>query len=95
MSRANLTARTTREVPSALTRKTFIAPALLPVCCVCKLIRDETGSSFDPVNWITRRAYRKTHGANPADFTVTHTYCPKCFKRAMDTLRQPSRDGGS
>ena len=31
-----------REAPSAPGRETFIAPTLLPICCACKLIRDDT-----------------------------------------------------
>jgi hypothetical protein len=87
MARENPAAPTTRKAPSALTRKTFIAPALLPVCCVCRLIRDETGFSPSREHWVTPRAYQKTHGVNPADFFLTHTYCPECFTQAMDTIR--------
>ena len=43
MSLETLFTQTTREAPSAPMRETFVAPTLLPVCCVCGLIRDETG----------------------------------------------------
>ena len=46
MAFENVVAQTTREAPSALMRETFIAPKMLPVCCVCELIRDETASSL-------------------------------------------------
>lgn len=42
----NLFAQTTREALSNPTRKTFIAPALLPVCCVCSLIREKPDLSL-------------------------------------------------
>jgi hypothetical protein len=42
----NLFAQTTREALSNPTRKTFIAPALLPVCCVCSLTREKPGPSL-------------------------------------------------
>ncbi len=88
MARGNLFAQTTGEAPAALMDKTFIAPTLLPVCCVCKLIRDKTGPSPDRERWITLRAYQKTHGLNPTHVPLTHTYCPNCFTQAMGTVRR-------
>jgi hypothetical protein len=92
MALENLVAPTTRTAPSAPMRETFIAPTLLPVCCVCGLIRDETGSSPDRERWVTQRMYRKTHGVNPADFPLTHTYCLKCFTKVQDTVTQYFRE---
>jgi hypothetical protein len=60
---------------------------LLPVCCVCRLIRDETISFLHREHWVTERTYRKTHGVNPADFPLTHTYCPGCFMQVMKSMR--------
>ena len=60
---------------------------LLPVCCLCRLIRDEVGPSLDRTRWVTQRTYRKTHGVNPDDCLQTHTYCPGCFTQMMDTIR--------
>ena len=59
-----LVPQTTREATSAPMRETFIAPALVAACCVCGLIRDETGSFPDREHWITQRTYRQTHGVN-------------------------------
>ena len=81
-------AQSTREAPSALMRETFIAPKMLPVCCGCELIRDEIGSSLNRERWVTPWTYRTTHGVNPADFPLIHTYCPKCFTKVMGTERQ-------
>jgi hypothetical protein len=60
---------------------------LLPVCCLCKRIRDEVGPSLVPARWVTQRTYQMTHGVNPASCLQTHTYCPGCFKQVMKTLR--------
>lgn len=60
---------------------------LLPVCCLCKLIRDETGPARDSARWVTQRTYRTTHDINPADCLQTHTYCPGCFTQVMETIR--------
>jgi hypothetical protein len=95
MSFERLVAQTTREAPSALTREKFVAPTLLPVCCICGLIRDETGSLTGLACWVTQGVYRKTHCVNPADFPLTHTYCPKCFTKIKITVRQYFRTIGT
>ena len=95
MALGDLSAQTTREAPSAPMRETVIAPTLLPVCCVCKLIRDKSGSSPERERWVTQRTYRKTHGLNPADFPLTHTYCPACFTQFMGTVSQHFREIGT
>ena len=76
-------AQIAHEAPSASRRETL----LLPVCCLCRLVRDETGASLDGARWVRQRTYRKTHGVNPADCVLTHTYCPGCFTQVMETMR--------
>jgi len=76
-------ARITQEASSASRNET----PLLPVCCSCRLIRDEIGASPDRARWVTQRTYRKTHGVNPASCLQTHTYCPGCFTQVMETIR--------
>jgi hypothetical protein len=78
-----LFAQITHAAPSTSRKET----PLLPVCCLCRLIRDEIGPSLDRARWVTQRTYRKTHGVNPADCLQTHTYCPGCFTQVMDTIR--------
>jgi hypothetical protein len=95
MTLGTLLAQTTRKAPSAPMRETFVAPMLLPVCCVCELIRDETGSSPNRERWVTPRTYRRIYGVNPADFPLTHTYCLKCFTKVQDTTRQYFREIGT
>ena len=80
--------RTTRDSPSAPRRETFIAPTLLPVCCACGIIRDDTRFSPGRKLWITPQAFRETHGVNPDELALTHTSCPECFTKAHDTVRQ-------
>jgi hypothetical protein len=87
MAHKGLVAQTTREVPSAPLRETCIAPMPLTVCCLCTKIRDETGPSPDREHWVTQRTCRDIYGINPANFPLTHTYCPPCFTKFMDTLR--------
>jgi hypothetical protein len=83
MAVETLFAQITHEAPSASMTET----PLVPICCLCRLVRDETGASLDRARWVTQRTYRKTHGVNPADCLQTHTYCPGCFTQVMDTIR--------
>jgi hypothetical protein len=88
MAHGILIAQTTREAPSTPMSETFLAPKMLPVCCVCGLIRDETASFIDCERWVRPRTYRTTHGVNPDNFPLTHTYCPTCFTKVMGKVRQ-------
>ena len=95
MTLVELFAPTTREALAAPIRATPLAPTLIPVCCVCKLIRDETGSSSDRTRWVTPWTYRVTHGVNPDDSRLTHTYCPTYFTKAQETVVQYFRQIGA
>ena len=95
MSFLELLAQTIREAPPAPMRETFVAPTMLPVCCVCSLIRDESSSSHHRERWVTPRTYRTTHGVNPSKLVLTHTYCPTCFTKAQETVTQYFREIGT
>ena len=87
--------RTTGRAFAAPMKETFIPPTLLPVCCVCGLIRDDTRLSPDRELWVTQQTYHKTHGVNPAELALTHTYCPNCLTKAKDTTQQYFQDIGT
>ena len=95
MSLEELLAQTTRDAPSTPMKETFIAPMLLSVCCICGLIREETGSIPGHERWVTQRTYRETHGVNPTELPLTHTYCTKCFTKVQKTVRQYFREIGT
>lgn len=87
--------RTTDMTFSVRMRETFIPPTLLPVCCVCGLIRDDTRLSPDRELWVTHRTYHETHGVNPTELAHTHTYCQNCFTKVQDTTQQYFRNIGT
>ena len=88
MSREKLVVQTTRKGPSVPLRETCSAPMPLPVCCLCGHIRDATGSSPDREHWVTQRTFQESHSVNLADSPVTHTYCPECFTKFQERVRQ-------
>jgi hypothetical protein len=49
---------------------------LLPICCICKNIRDDEGSEKGKGTWLALEEY--IHDS--FDTNVTHTICPKCKK---------------
>ncbi|MDF0644423.1 MAG: hypothetical protein P0111_10355 [Nitrospira sp.] len=61
--------------------------SLLPVCCLCGLIRVESEGSSAPERWVTSRIYEATHQIDPREYLFTHTYCPKCYHKFMSKLR--------
>ena len=91
----NLFRETPREAPFAPVRETFIAPTLLPACCACGLVQDKAGATPDLERWISQRTYRETHGVNPTELELTHTYCPTCFEKVQETMRQSWRKSRS
>ena len=58
---------------------------ILPVCCICGLIRDETGVFLDE-RWVTEQIFLQTHGVYPAAYRFTHTYCPACYALLMNQI---------
>ncbi len=51
---------------------------LLPICSLCKKVRD------DKNYWHQVEAYIADH----TDATFTHSYCPDCFKKLMSDLEE-------
>jgi hypothetical protein len=53
-----------------------VLKGILPICCMCKRIRDEEGYRRDLEDFI--------HNRSGAEFT--HGLCPVCFKTTMGRL---------
>jgi len=77
------------------TRGAFIAPTLLPVCCVCGLIRDDSSCLSGLDCWLTQRTYHEGHGVDPTEVAQTHTYCPECLKKAQERVQPSIREIGT
>lgn len=62
-----------------LTRKILLYQKILPMCCVCKNIRDDGGKEPGSGEWIPieRFIHEKAH------LDITSSYCPDCAQKTM------------
>lgn len=61
-----------------LRRKVRLYETLLPVCCVCKRIRDDAGREPGAGRWLRFEDYLR----EKAGVMVTSGYCPECTRQA-------------
>ena len=53
---------------------------ILPMCCVCKDIRDDTGKAPGAGHWISiERFIQERNGVD-----ITSSYCPECARKTME-----------
>ncbi len=55
---------------------------MLPICCVCHRIRNEKQT------WLKLEQYFKRYW----DVSLTHDYCPVCFKKQIDSLNSQNQN---
>ena len=72
-----------QEARMAITTRTKI----VPICCVCGLIREESRSKTKfGESWVTKKTFRQTHGIDPSALRLSHTYCPTCYTGFLDRI---------
>ncbi len=69
-----------------LTRKINLYQKILPMCCVCKKIRDDFGRQPGTGDWITIEQFIHEQ----ASLDITSSYCPDCAKKTMDAFTRKS-----
>lgn len=65
-----------------LKRKVKAYETIVPVCCVCKSIRDDTGKEVGTGEWMAVEEYILTK----SKIAVSPTYCPECIKKELENL---------
>ncbi|MBS1259086.1 MAG: Regulator of RpoS [Candidatus Scalindua arabica] len=65
-----------------LQKKVKLYEDILPVCCKCQKIRDDTGYEHGAGKWMAMETYL----IKRAHVTCSHGYCPECFEGAMSVL---------
>ena len=63
-----------------LQRKIKLYEKILPVCCVCKKIRDDTGKEPGAGKWMAMETYM----SEKANIDISHSYCPECLKTTLE-----------
>lgn len=66
----------------ALKKRIKLYEDILPVCSVCRKIRDDEGREPGSGPWLTLEQYL----GNKAGIRSSHSYCPKCFEAAKREL---------
>ena len=62
-----------------LARKVLLYQQILPMCCVCKRIRDDSGKKPGTGEWISIEKF--IH--ETANLDITSSYCPDCARQTM------------
>jgi DNA-binding NtrC family response regulator len=63
-----------------LARKINLYQSILPMCCVCKKIRDDTGKEPGTGEWVSVEKFIQTR----AKLDITSSYCPVCAKQTLE-----------
>jgi DNA-binding NtrC family response regulator len=69
-----------------LTRKINLYQKILPMCCVCKKIREDSDRQPGNSEWITIENFIHEQ----ANLDITSSYCPDCAKKTMDDFIRES-----
>jgi YesN/AraC family two-component response regulator len=72
-----------------MSRKIRIYQKILPMCCVCKKIRDDSGRKPGSGDWVTIEHYFH----EKVDLDVTSSYCPECAQIAMADFKNKAGSG--
>ena len=70
-----------------LTRRINLYQKILPMCCVCKKIRDDSGSRPGDGEWISIEQFIHEQ----ADLDITSSYCPDCAQKTLDEYTRKNR----
>lgn len=65
-----------------LTRKIKIYQNILPMCCVCKKIRDDRHTEAGKGQWVSVEQF--IH--DKANLDITSSYCPECAQQTMQAF---------
>lgn len=65
-----------------LTRRVHLYQKIIPMCCMCKKIRDDTGKSPGQGHWVPVEQFINEH----ARLDITSSYCPACAQKALKEI---------
>ena len=62
-----------------MTRKINLYQKILPMCCVCKKVRDDSGKKPGSGDWVGIETYIN----EKANLDITSSYCPECAQETI------------
>jgi DNA-binding NtrC family response regulator len=68
-----------------LTRRIRLYQKILPMCCVCKKIRDDTGKVPGEGPWVPVEQFIHER----AQLDITSSYCPDCAQKTLQEFIKP------
>jgi YesN/AraC family two-component response regulator len=74
-----------------LARKVLLYQKILPMCCVCKRIRDDSGKKPGTGEWIPIEKFIHEN----ANLDITSSYCPHCARQTMAEFTRRTADSDS
>lgn len=66
-----------------LKRKVKAYETIVPVCCECKSIRDDSGKEIGTGEWMSVEEYILTK----SKIAISPTYCPACIKKELERIK--------
>lgn len=63
-----------------LRKKVRLYEEIIPICCMCKKIRDDTGTAPGDGKWMNVEKYMY----EKARLKSSHTYCPECREKVIE-----------
>jgi DNA-binding response OmpR family regulator len=73
---------------AALRQKLKLYQKLLPMCCVCKKIRDDRQAEPGRGKWVEVEQF--IH--DKANLDITSSYCPQCAQQTMEAFTNRKAD---
>ncbi len=73
---------------SELEKRVKLYEDILPICCECKSIRDDTGVEQGKGDWMELEDYLTKR----SDVKLTHGLCKKCYNKNMNELKFYARE---
>jgi DNA-binding response OmpR family regulator len=67
-----------------LARRINLYQKILPICCVCKKIRDDTGRERGRGPWVPVEQFMHEQ----ARLDITSSYCPECAQRSLQQFKK-------
>jgi DNA-binding NtrC family response regulator len=68
-----------------LTRRVHLYQKIIPMCCMCKKIRDDTGKPSGQGRWVPVEQFINEH----ARLDITSSYCPVCAQKTLKAIVTP------